>query len=77
MESNQLGCKRISQLPHVRPSKTHLQYDRFTESGTIADNYNDCHPDYTIDQASSAVDQDFPQRPKIVILMAGTNDIVR
>jgi hypothetical protein len=76
MESNRLGWKRIWQLPLVRPGKELRQYDRFTESGTIADNYNDCHPDYTIDQTSSVADQDFLQRPEIVLPMAGTNDIV-
>lgn len=46
------------------------------KSGTMADNSNEGHPGYTIDQISNMVDQDFSLRPNVVLLMAGTNDIL-
>jgi hypothetical protein len=47
------------------------------KSGTMVDNQNEGHRGYTIDQVSSTADEDFPLRPNVVLLMAGTNDIAR
>ena len=42
----------------------------------MTDNYNEGHPGFTIDQIADEASQDFASSPNVVLLMAGTNDVL-
>ena len=54
----------------------HLDYIGRVKSGTMADNDNEGHRGYPIGPIGNTGKPDYPERPNVVLLMAGTNDVV-
>jgi lysophospholipase L1-like esterase len=52
-----------------------VQYAGSQRSGNMADNYNEGHPGAVISQIAGYASASLPQRPNVVLLMAGTNDV--
>lgn len=61
----------------LEPATTHQQYIGSIRSGSMADNYNEGHPGFTITQIAAETPQDFLKDPNVVLLMAGTNDVLQ
>lgn len=58
---------------------TNVTYIGSVAQGTMANNLNEGHPGFTIDQISAVVSdhpEDFAANPNMVLLMAGTNDVL-
>jgi lysophospholipase L1-like esterase len=51
-----------------------VQYVGSQRSGTMADNYNEGHPGATISEITGYAMASLPERPNVILLMAGTND---
>jgi lysophospholipase L1-like esterase len=54
---------------------TPVQYIGSVRSGDMADNYNEGHPGAIITQIANYSLLSLPQRPNLILLMAGTNDM--
>ena len=52
-----------------------LQYIGSVRSGNMTDNFNEGWPGYTISQIAVKANLSLPERPNIVLLHAGTNDL--
>jgi lysophospholipase L1-like esterase len=52
-----------------------VQYVGSQQSGNMIDNYNEGHPGAIITQIASYAKASLPDRPNVVLLMAGTNDV--
>jgi lysophospholipase L1-like esterase len=46
-------------------------------SGNITDNFNEGHPGAIISQIAGYANQSLPQRLNLIVLMAGTNDMIK
>jgi lysophospholipase L1-like esterase len=51
-----------------------VQYIGSVRSGNMTDNYNEGHPDAVITRIATFAENSLPERPNVVLLMAGTND---
>jgi lysophospholipase L1-like esterase len=60
----------------LEPSST-LQYIGSVRAGSMTDNYNEGHPGFTIDQIADEASRDSTLSPNVVLLMAGTNDVLQ
>jgi len=56
---------------------THVEYVGSQRSGNMTDNYNEGHPGALISQIVGFANQSLPQRPNLILLMAGTNDMIK
>jgi len=63
-------------LQNLLTSGNNLSYIGSVRHGTMANNNNEGHPGYTIDAIGGQAPNSMPERPNVVLLMAGTNDIV-
>ena len=54
-----------------------LDYIGRVESGTMVDNHNEGYRGYPIDSIADAVTSKYLEQPNIVLLMAGTNDVIK
>lgn len=45
--------------------------------GSMTDNDNEGHPGFTITEIAAEAPQDFSKTPNVVLLMAGTNDVIQ
>lgn len=54
-----------------------LRYIGSVSAGCMTNNDNEGHPGYTIDEIGGQAQNSLPERPNVVLLMAGTNDIVQ
>lgn len=51
-----------------------VQYIGSVRSGSMSDNYNEGHPGAVITEIATFAKLSLPERPNVVLLMAGTND---
>jgi lysophospholipase L1-like esterase len=58
-------------------SGTRVQYIGSQRSGNMTNNFNEGHPGATIGQITGFANQSLPQRPNLILLMAGTNDMIK
>jgi lysophospholipase L1-like esterase len=58
-------------------SGTPVQYIGSQRSGNMTDNFNEGHPGAIISQIAGFANQSLPQRPNLILLMAGTNDMIK
>jgi lysophospholipase L1-like esterase len=58
-------------------SGTPVQYIGSQRSGNMTDNFNEGHPGAVIGQIASFANASLPQRPNLILLMAGTNDMIK
>ena len=56
-------------------SGSDLQYVGSVRSGNMTDNFNEGWPGYTINQIAGKAQLSLPERPNVVLLHAGTNDL--
>ncbi|KAL8721788.1 MAG: hypothetical protein Q9225_001588 [Loekoesia sp. 1 TL-2023] len=56
--------------------ENHVAFIGREKSGTMANNENEGHPGFPIDPVGNTGKPDYALRPNIVLLMAGTNDVV-
>jgi len=63
-------------LYNLLHAENDLDYIGRVKSGTMLDNDNEGYPGYPIVSVASTVKPEYPERPNIVLLMAGTNDVV-
>ncbi|RDW77117.1 hypothetical protein BP6252_05170 [Coleophoma cylindrospora] len=56
---------------------TPVNYIGSVKAGSMTDNDNEGHPGFTITQIGAQAIQDFTASPDVVLLMAGTNDILQ
>ncbi|KAE9379471.1 carbohydrate esterase family 3 protein, partial [Stipitochalara longipes BDJ] len=54
-----------------------VQYIGSQRSGNMTDNFNEGHPGAIISQIAGFANQSLPQRPNLILLMAGTNDMIK
>ena len=54
-----------------------LDYIGRIKSGTMVDNYNEGYRGYPIVSIADAVTSNYPEQPNVVLLMAGTNDVIQ
>src|ERR1700712_4085517 len=55
-------------------SGTQVQYIGSIRAGNMTDNFNEGHSGAVISQIAGFANQSLPQRPNLILLMAGTND---
>ena len=60
-------------LLHV---ENELDYIGRVKSGTMIDNDHEGHPGYRIGNITDLVTSEYPDQPNLVLLMAGTNDVI-
>jgi len=58
-------------------SGTPVQYIGSQRSGNMTNNFNEGHPGGIIGQIADFANQSLPQRPNLILLMAGTNDMIK
>jgi lysophospholipase L1-like esterase len=56
---------------------TPVQYIGSQRSGNMTDNFNEGHSGAIISQIADSANQSLPQRPNLILLMAGTNDMIK
>ncbi|RDW64132.1 hypothetical protein BP5796_10634 [Coleophoma crateriformis] len=56
---------------------TPVNYIGSVQAGSMSDNDNEGHPGFTITQIGAQAVQDFTATPDVVLLMAGTNDVLQ
>ena len=72
------GCGyREKLLQDLTSSSNNVRYIGSQHSGNMSNNENEGHSGYKIAEIASATVPTLPQRPNIILLMAGTNDIVQ
>ncbi|EKD20824.1 uncharacterized protein L3040_000930 [Drepanopeziza brunnea f. sp. 'multigermtubi'] len=64
-------------LTKLTSNGTEAQYLGSVRAGNMTDNYNEGHPGATIDQIANFSRASLPMRPNLILLMAGTNDMVQ
>ncbi|KAL8691435.1 MAG: hypothetical protein Q9218_003337 [Villophora microphyllina] len=67
---------RLALATMVRADGNNITYIGQVESGNMTNNQNEGHRGFRIDPIGDAGKPDFPERPNVVLLMAGTNDII-
>ena len=63
-------------LHNLLHAENDLDYIGRVKSGTMVDNDNEGYPGYPIVSVASTMKPVYPERPNIVLLMAGTNDVI-
>ena len=61
-------------LLNLIPSGNKVEYIGTQKGGSMVENSNEGHPGAVIDEIAQYAVSDFPARPNLVLLMAGTND---
>ena len=64
-------------LENLLTTGNNVHYVGSVKSGTMADNANEGYPGYRIDEIGRQAKNSLPERPNVILLMAGTNDIVQ
>jgi lysophospholipase L1-like esterase len=63
-------------LYNMLHAENDLDYIGRVRAGTMVDKDNEGYPGYPIVSIASTVKPEYPERPNIVLLMAGTNDVI-
>jgi lysophospholipase L1-like esterase len=58
-------------------SGTPVQYIGSQRAGNMTNNLNEGHPGATIGQIAGFANRSLPQRPNLILLMVGTNDMIK
>ncbi|KAL3426902.1 gdsl-like lipase acylhydrolase [Phlyctema vagabunda] len=64
-------------LERLIETRVAIQYVGSVRAGSMADNANEGHPGFRIDEIAVQATQNFKTAPNVVLLMAGTNDILQ
>ncbi|KAE8452063.1 hypothetical protein EG329_002229 [Mollisiaceae sp. DMI_Dod_QoI] len=68
---------RLDLLNQLTANGTTVQYIGLQRSGNMTDNYNEGHPGALIAQIAQYAEVSLPSQPNVILLMAGTNDMVQ
>ncbi|KAL8702184.1 MAG: hypothetical protein Q9201_004539 [Fulgogasparrea decipioides] len=68
---------RLALATLTKKDGNNLRYIGHVESGTMANNQHEGHSGFEIVAVSAMGRPDYAERPNVVLLMAGTNDILR
>ena len=64
-------------LYNLLHAENEVNYIGRVKSGTMADNANEGYRGYPIVSIADSLTSEYPERPNIVLLMAGTNDVIQ
>ncbi|KAI9055216.1 hypothetical protein LZ554_000180 [Drepanopeziza brunnea f. sp. 'monogermtubi'] len=64
-------------LTKITSNGTDAQYIGSVRAGNMTENYNEGHPGATIDQIANFSRASLAMRPNLILLMAGTNDMIQ
>ncbi|KAL9577341.1 MAG: hypothetical protein Q9212_006424 [Teloschistes hypoglaucus] len=67
---------RLALATMIQGDGNHLKYIGQVESGTMVNNRHEGHGGFPVGAVGNTAKPDYPKRPNIILLMAGTNDII-
>jgi lysophospholipase L1-like esterase len=76
LSSDGNGYRKVL-LDTITANGSTVQYVGSVQAGNMTDNHNEGHPGATISQIATFANLSLPERPNIILLMAGTNDMAQ
>ncbi|KAI4098930.1 MAG: hypothetical protein L6R37_006228 [Teloschistes peruensis] len=67
---------RLALATTIKDDGNHLNYIGQVKSGTMGNNRHEGHGGFPIGPVGNTAKPDYPERPNVILLMAGTNDII-